>query len=85
MIMSSYFVTATGITIETSGAVVVCPQDYSRQYQVPVDYSNMARAIRNSQRSIARSYTRHSSTLYVTARTKTYSNASAPPLDCMPS
>lgn len=68
-----FYVTESGHTIETSGAVVV--QGYTQQYQSPANYYRT-----NS----ASSYDRRASSSSVTASAKTYNNASAPPLETLP-
>jgi hypothetical protein len=85
--MNSYFVTASGVTVETSGSVVVYPRGYSQCYQVPipVNYNyNTAHAVHIPNSAMTSSYIRQDSVSSV-ATAKTYDNASAPSLDDLPS
>jgi hypothetical protein len=83
--MNSYFVTASGVTVETSGSVVVYPQGYSQCYQVPVNYNyNTAHAVHIPNSAMTSSCIRQDSVSSV-ATAKTYDNASAPSLDDLPS
>lgn len=79
-IMSSYFVTDSGYTIETSGAVFVS-QGNSQIFQAPCTEYNNYVTQNNFRRSVRKSYCRQPSDSHVTAAAKMYNNASAPPLE----
>ena len=78
--MSSYFVTDSGYTIETSGAVFVS-QGNSQIFRAPRAEHNNYMTHNNSRHTVRKSYCRQQSDSYVTAAAKTYNNASAPPLE----